>query len=102
MPCPLLHPPPCASDHPAPPPPTTTTAGDPGLEDIYNWTASGQNVNMRGAVGGGQGVHVLTGPIWVCGAEPGDVLQVDILDLTPRKNPSTGKTFGSNAAANWG
>jgi hypothetical protein len=27
--------------------------------------------------------------------------QVDILDLVPRKNPSTGKTYGSNAAAWW-
>jgi len=57
---------------------------------------------MRGASGNGDGVHVLTGPIYVCGAEPGDVLQVDILELTPRKNPSTGKAYGSNAAANWG
>lgn len=24
----------------------------------------------------GDGVHILTGPIYVCGAEPGDVLQV--------------------------
>lgn len=29
-------------------------------------------------------------------------LQVDILDLTPRVNPSTNKTYGSNAAASWG
>jgi len=36
-------------------------------------------------------VHIMTGPIYVCGAEPGDVLQVDILDLFPRKNPKTGK-----------
>lgn len=28
--------------------------------------------------------------------------QVDILDLYPRKNPKTGKTYGSNAAAWWG
>ena len=40
-------------------------------------------------------------PIYVCDAEPGDVLEVDILDLVPRKNPSTGKTYGSNAAAWW-
>jgi acetamidase/formamidase len=77
-------------------------AGDPGLEDIYNWTASGMNVQMRGASGKGDGVHVLTGPIYVCGAEPGDVLQVDILDLAPRVNPATGKSFGVNAAAWWG
>ena len=29
-------------------------------------------------------------------------LQVDILDLAPRGNPLSGKTYGSNAAANWG
>ncbi|PRW59935.1 acetamidase [Chlorella sorokiniana] len=76
--------------------------GDPGVEDIYEWTKDGQNVPMRGKSGVGDGVHVLTGPIYVCDAEPGDVLQIDILDLKPRKNPSTGKTYGSNAAANWG
>jgi acetamidase/formamidase len=74
--------------------------GDPGVEDIYEWTKDGQNVPMRGKSGVGDGVHVLTGPIYVCDAEPGDVLQIDILDLKPRKNPSTGKTYGSNAAAN--
>ena len=50
--------------------------GDPDLEDIYYWGADGQNVDMRGANGKGDGVHILTGPIYVCGAEPGDVLQV--------------------------
>jgi acetamidase/formamidase len=49
---------------------------------------------MRGKSGSGDGVHVMTGPIYVCGAEPGDVLQIDILDLKPRANPSTGKTYG--------
>lgn len=29
-------------------------------------------------------------------------VQVQILDLYPRKNPKTGKTYGSNAAAWWG
>jgi hypothetical protein len=58
----------------------------------------------RGA-GEGFGVHVLTGPIFVCGAEPGDVLEVKILEMAPRPsgNPAyAGKTFGSNAAAWWG
>jgi acetamidase/formamidase len=41
--------------------------------------------------GAGDGVHIMTGPIYVCGAGPGDILQVDILDLQPRKNPATGK-----------
>eukprot|EP01025_Chloroclados_australasicus_P013595 TRINITY_DN163_c0_g1_i2.p1 TRINITY_DN163_c0_g1~~TRINITY_DN163_c0_g1_i2.p1 ORF type:complete len:479 (+),score=89.45 TRINITY_DN163_c0_g1_i2:146-1582(+) len=75
--------------------------GDPGMEDIYAWDEDGLNIPTRGANGAADGVHVLTGPIYVCGAEPGDVLQVDILDLTPRLNPQ-GQAFGSNAAAWWG
>ena len=27
--------------------------------------------------------------------------QVDILDLEPRINPASGKTYGTNAAASW-
>lgn len=49
--------------------------GDPGVESIYKWDAT-MNVPNRGASGSSDGVHVLTGPIYVCGAEPGDVLQV--------------------------
>ncbi len=42
------------------------------------------------------GVHIMTGPIWVEGAKPGDVLEVRYLQMTPRCN------YGSNLAANWG
>jgi len=77
--------------------------GDPGMEDVFYWShMDGANEHFRGATGGGDGVHILTGPIYVEGAEPGDMLKVDILDLKPRKNPATGKTYGSNAAAWWG
>lgn len=44
----------------------------------------------------GPGPHLLTGPIAVEGARPGDVLQVDILEAAPRL------PFGSNLAAHWG
>src|SRR6187455_244580 len=44
----------------------------------------------------GPGVHVLTGPIDVRGAEPGDTLVVRILTMRPRL------PHGSNCAANWG
>jgi acetamidase/formamidase len=44
----------------------------------------------------GPGPHLLTGPIAVEGARAGDVLQVDILEATPRL------TYGSNLAAHWG
>jgi acetamidase/formamidase len=44
----------------------------------------------------GPGPHLLTGPIAVTGARPGDVLQVDILEAVPRL------PYGSNLAAPWG
>jgi acetamidase/formamidase len=44
----------------------------------------------------GPGPHLLTGPIAVAGARPGDVLQVDILEAAPRL------AYGSNLAAHWG
>jgi acetamidase/formamidase len=50
---------------------------------------------MRGMTGSGDGVHVLTGPIAVEGAEPGDVIAVEILDLYPRLNPN-GEAYGVN------
>jgi len=75
--------------------------GDAGMEDIYLWSDTTIGEEFRGATGGGDGVHILTGPIYVEGAEPGDILKVEILDLKPRPNPD-GKTFGSNAAAWWG
>lgn len=91
-------------------------AGDPGAESVFHWEPGDKTVDRRGAgpvdasvlgrgSGEGFGVHILTGPIHVCGAEPGDVLEVRILDLYPRPsaNPDhAGKTFGSNAAAWWG
>jgi len=42
------------------------------------------------------GVHIMTGPIYVEGAEPGDMLEVRYLSMHPRVN------YGSNLAANWG
>ena len=44
---------------------------------------------------------MLTGPIKVNGAKPGDILKVEILELTPRANKD-GDTYGVNAAAWWG
>ena len=44
----------------------------------------------------GPGVHIMTGPIDVRGAKPGDTLRVEILSMRPRL------PYGSNCAANWG
>src|SRR5205823_14229342 len=32
------------------------------------------------------GAHILTGPIAIADAQPGDVLQIDILSIEPRQN----------------
>jgi len=42
------------------------------------------------------GVHLMTGPIYIEGAQPGDMLEVRYLRMVPRVN------YGSNLAANWG
>lgn len=42
------------------------------------------------------GVHIMTGPIFVKDAQPGDMLEVRYLSMTPRCR------YGSNLAANWG
>lgn len=91
-------------------------AGDPGAESVFHWTPERKNVDRRGAgpmnasiygrgAGEGFGVHICTGPIAVTGAQPGDVLEVRIVDIHPRrcKNPKFhGRAFGSNVAAWWG
>lgn len=90
--------------------------GDPGAESVFHWTALKKNVDRRGAgpmdgsifgrgAGEGFGVHICTGPVHVHGAEPGDVLEVRILDIRPRASchpKHHGRVFGSNAAAWWG
>ena len=42
------------------------------------------------------GVHIMTGPIFVENAEPGDMLEVHYLKMRPRFS------YGSNLSANWG
>lgn len=96
--------------------PERMIVGDPGAESVFRWTRSEKSVDRRGAgpmdasiygrgAGEGFGVHICTGPIAVKDAQPGDILEVRILDITPRpsRNPKfAGRTFGSNAAAWWG
>ena len=90
-------------------------AGDPGAESVYLWTREHKAVARRGAgptegpfqrgAGEGLGVHLLTGPVAVEGAEPGDILEVRILDVRPRPCchvHHAGRCFGSNVAASWG
>ena len=96
--------------------PARMILGDPGAEDVFGWTSTGKRVDRRGAgpmdgsiygrgAGEGFGVHICTGPIAVKEAQPGDVLEVRILDIEPRPsgNPAyAGRVFGSSVAAWWG
>src|SRR5271154_184397 len=74
---------------------TRMIAGDPGAESVFQWTRDKKNVDRRGAgpidasihgrgAGEGFGVHICTGPVAIRGAEPGDVLEVRIIDVKPR------------------
>lgn len=70
--------------------------GDTAVEEVYKWY-KGQSLTEKATPKtSGSGVHICTGPIKIEGAEPGDYLQVEILDLEPRPNPD-GRTFGTNS-----
>jgi acetamidase/formamidase len=60
---------------------------DDGVRAIWDAIAPGSR---------GPGPHILTGPIHIRGAEPGDTVVISILDMVPRLG------YGANCAANWG
>lgn len=60
---------------------------DPGIEALYRGIPEHDRY---------PGPHILTGPIYVEGARPGDMLEVRYLNMTPRCR------YGSNLAAHWG
>lgn len=62
-------------------------AGAPGAESVFLWTEMVKNVRRRGA--GPIDAPIRTGPVFLRGPEPGDVLEVRILDVKPRgcRNP---------------
>ena len=84
----------------------------PAPKACYLWTKDKKGVNRRGAgpmdgkllgrgAGEGFGVHICTGPVAIRGAEPGDILEVRIIDVKPRPcaNPAyAGKSFGGDRA----
>lgn len=71
--------------------------GDPALEAIYDWQQGQTLLQKAVPKTPSSGVHIMTGPVEVEGAEVGDVLQVDILAIDPRLNPETGKCYGTNS-----
>ena len=46
------------------------------METLYKPVNGKPAVTTQGASGAQDGGHWQSGPIWICGAEPGDVLQV--------------------------
>ena len=96
--------------------PARMIAGDPDAEAVFHWTCERKAIDRRGAgpmdasiygrgAGEGFGVHILTGPIMVEEARPGDLLEIEFLDiaLRPSRAPAfEGRSFGSNAAVWWG
>jgi acetamidase/formamidase len=73
------------------------------LKDVIDFWHSGP-----GRPRTGRGGHILTGPIYVQGAQPGDMLEVQILDLDTRvpyginNAGPTGGVLGANYAGNVG
>jgi acetamidase/formamidase len=61
------------------------------LKDVLDFWAARATLRQPGGGGG----HILTGPIYVEGAEPGDTLEVQILSLVPRV-PYGMNSTGSN------
>ena len=51
-----------------------------------NWEILDDHLAIHAGLNQGTGAHILTGPIAIEAAEPGDVLQVDILSIEPRQN----------------
>ena len=71
--------------------------GDPAIEEIFYWEETQTLLDKPEPKLPGSGVHLITGPIEVAGAEVGDIIQVDILELDPRYNPESGRCFGTNS-----
>jgi acetamidase/formamidase len=60
---------------------------DAGIEALFGGVARAER---------GPGPHIMTGPIYVEGARPGDMLEVRYLSMRPRC------AYGSNVAGQWG
>jgi hypothetical protein len=82
--------------------------GDAGAESVYLWTKDKKGVNRRVAgpenaslfgrgAGEGLGVHICTGPVFVRGAQEGDVIELRIIDVAPR--PSANPAYPGKASA---
>ena len=95
-----------ADDRRAMPAPKACSAGRKDSKNVDRRGAGPMDACVFGrGAGEGFGVHICTGPVAVKDAQPGDVLEVRILDMVPRpsRNPDyEGRVFGSSVAAWWG
>ena len=88
--------------HPDVPPATMVRpgAGVPGrVPGVDRRADRQQRLGQRRPRRGADACHMLSGPIGVEGAEPGDLLVVDILDLGPVQPP---QEFGDAPGQGWG
>src|SRR3990172_4992687 len=78
---------------------TRMITGYPGAESVFYWDKQRKGVDRRGppplkptlfgrGAGEGLGVHICTRPVFVRGAELGDILEVRIIDARPRPCPN--------------
>ena len=72
---------------------------DAGQKSVDRRGAGPMDASIYGrGAGEGFGVHICTGPIAVKDAEPGDVLEVRILDIAPRAEPQSRVTQAACSA----
>lgn len=64
----------------------TLTGEPPDMPDNPAFDILPEQADVHAHAERGAGPHMVTGPVFVEGAEPGDVLQVDILDIQLRQN----------------
>jgi hypothetical protein len=60
--------------------------GDPAVAEVFYWEANQTLLTKPEPKLPGSGVHLVTGPINVEGAMPGDIVEIEILELEPRYN----------------
>ena len=83
--------------HPAIPPVLRVDPGDEVILDTLD--ALDCQIDFTAGLAGApswdlNAAHPLTGPIWINGAEPGDLLEVQILDITPGQSGWTAQLPG--------
>jgi formamidase len=69
--------------HPDVPPLIEVDEGEEVVLETRDASDNGVQYGSEEVEGGGKGVHPLTGPVYIKGAQPGDLLEVEYLDIQP-------------------